>query len=378
MAITSNTHPAELAINEQSALIECRGDWTVNGIINLSSRLASLSTPSHTELTLDGGAIEAMDSAGAWLLRKCITTFEHRDSKVSLQNFVEDHRCLLDIVSKEEAQVSAAKSPDEHKNVLYRIGEASIEKCLEAHSLLNFVGEFVVIFLRTLRHPSRIQWRPTLITIDVNGYQALPIVGLLSFLVGVILSYQMGMQLKAYGANIFIVNVTGTAILREFGALVTAIILAGRTGSAFTAQIGTMKVNEEIDALRTMGLSPMNRLVIPRVIGLLVALPLLTVWANFWGIAGAMLMAKINLDVSYIDFANRFESVMTMRTYLIGLSKSPFYAAVIALVGCFQGFRVAFSAESVGHRTTVSVVQSIFLVIIVDALFSFIYSWQGI
>jgi len=167
------------------------------------------------------------------------------------------------------------------------------------------------------------------------------------------------------------------AVLREFGPLMTAIIIAGRTSSAITAQIGTMILNEEVDALRTMGLSPMSRLVVPKVLGLLIVMPLLTFWADVFGVIGAMVMSKNMLNINYGDFLNRFQHVVAIKHYYIGLSKAPFFAMIIAAVGCFQGFRVAPNADSLGKQTTISVVQAIFLIIIADALFSILYSAHG-
>ena len=210
--------------------------------------------------------------------------------------------------------------------------------------------------------------------ISEAGLHALPILALLSFLIGIVLAYQMGLQLETYGANIFIAYLSGMAIFREFGPLITAIIVAGRTSSAFTAQIGSMKINEEIDALETMGLSPTEFLVVPKVIGLTLVFPLLIFWSNIFGILGAMLMSKAMLHIGYHDFLMRLKESVGLKQMLLGLYKAPAFSILIALVGCFQGFRVGNSAASVGHQTTKSVVQSLFLIIIADAIYSIIYS----
>jgi phospholipid/cholesterol/gamma-HCH transport system permease protein len=214
--------------------------------------------------------------------------------------------------------------------------------------------------------------------VDSAGVRALPIVGLLTFLIGVVLAYQLGVQLKNYGANIFVVYLSGTAILREFGPLITAIIVAGRTSSAFTAQIGMMKVNQEIDAMLTMGLSPVDRLVMPRIIGMLIAFPFLIFWSDVLGVMGSMMMAKSHLGVGYIPFLENFRQTVSTNSFWIGMSKAPVFALIIATVGCYQGFEVSSSADSVGRKTTESVVLSIFLIILADAAFSIIYSTLGI
>lgn len=207
------------------------------------------------------------------------------------------------------------------------------------------------------------------------GLYALPIIGLLSFLIGVVLAYQMGLQLETYGATIFIAYLSGMAIFREFAPLITAIIVAGRTSSAFTAQIGSMKINEEIDALYTMGLSPTELLVLPKLIALLLMFPLLIFWSDFFGVLGAMIMSKLMLHVGYYDYLIRLQDSVGFKQLMLGLYKAPAFAIIISLVGCFQGFQVKASADSVGSQTTRSVVQALFLIIVTDATYSILYSW---
>jgi phospholipid/cholesterol/gamma-HCH transport system permease protein len=202
----------------------------------------------------------------------------------------------------------------------------------------------------------------------------MPIVGLLSFLIGVVFAYQGADQLRRFGAEIYTVNLLGIAILRELGVLLTAIIIAGRSGSAFTAQIGTMQVNEEIDALRTLGLDPIEVLVVPRVLGLALTLPLLAVYAAFMGLLGGCLMSWASLGILIPTFLEQLRSAITEWTFWVGIIKAPFFAIIIALVGCYEGFNVARSADSVGRLTTQSVVESIFIVIVADAAFSIMFS----
>jgi phospholipid/cholesterol/gamma-HCH transport system permease protein len=210
------------------------------------------------------------------------------------------------------------------------------------------------------------------------GFDALPIVGLLSFLVGIVVAYQASDQLRRYGANIFVADLVGLSMLREFAPLMTAIIVAGRSGSAYAAQIGTMQVTEEIDAMRTLGIAPLDLLVVPKFLALLIALPLLTVYADAVGVLGGMIMARTELGVGFPEFLARFANAVQPSNYLIGLGKAPVFAAIIVLVGCFQGFRTHGGADSVGRQTTRSVVQSIFLVIVADALFSILFSILGL
>jgi phospholipid/cholesterol/gamma-HCH transport system permease protein len=193
-------------------------------------------------------------------------------------------------------------------------------------------------------------------------------------MLGVVVAYQGADQLRRYGANIFVADLVGLSILREFGPLITAIIIAGRSGSAYAAQIGTMAVTEEIDALRILGIAPMELLVVPKVIALVIALPLLTVCADAFGVVGGMVMAKTQLGVGYAEFMDRFLKAVSVTAYLVGVGKAPVFASIISTVGCFQGFRTRGSADSVGRQTTLAVVQTIFLVIVADGLFSVAFS----
>jgi phospholipid/cholesterol/gamma-HCH transport system permease protein len=213
---------------------------------------------------------------------------------------------------------------------------------------------------------------------EATGVDAMPIVGLLSFLIGIVFAYQGADQLRRFGAEIYTVNLLGIAVLRELGVLMTAIILAGRSGSAFTAQIGTMKVNEEVDAMQVLGLDPIEVLVLPRLFALLVTLPLLAFFANVMGLFGGALMTYFSLDMTFPSFLRQLHFFMPGWSFWIGVLKAPVFAAIIALTGCYEGLRTERSAESVGRLTTLSVVESIFLVIVLDAAFSIVFSKLGI
>jgi phospholipid/cholesterol/gamma-HCH transport system permease protein len=255
------------------------------------------------------------------------------------------------------------------------LGLAAWETVRGLHGLLSFLGEAALTWARSILDPRRIRWRAIFHNIQTAGFEALPITGLLSFLLGIVIAYQGAEQLRRVGANIYIADLVGLSMVRELSPLITAIIVAGRSGSAYTAQIGTMKVTEEIDALRTIGIGPLDLLVLPKVVALAIVLPLLTVYTDIMGIVGGMIMAQAQLQVSFATFLHRLEEAVSLTSYVIGIGKAPVFAVIIALVGCYQGFRVSGSAESVGRQTTVSVVQSIFLVILSDALFSIAFSW---
>ena len=255
-----------------------------------------------------------------------------------------------------------------------RTGRITVVIFTQLVETLSFIGEIATLIAKSIMEPKRIRWRPILFNIRSAGFDALPIVGLLSFLLGVVVAYQGAGQLRQYGANIFVADLVGLSMLREFSPLITAIIIAGRSGSAYAAQIGTMVVTEEIDAMRTLGISPQEMLVLPKLIALIIALPLLTVFADILGVFGGMLMASQQLDVGFVEFLDRFVKAVSPTAFMVGVGKAPVFAAIIAIVGCFQGFKTKGGADSVGNQTTRSVVQSIFLVIVADALFSIAFS----
>jgi len=257
---------------------------------------------------------------------------------------------------------------------LERIGRSAQAAFDQGVALLGFVGETTFALARGAAHPARMRWRPILFNIRSAGFDALPIVGVLSFLLGIVVAYQGADTLRQYGANLYVADLVGLSMVREFAPLIVAIIIAGRSGSAYAAQIGTMAVTEEIDAMRTLGIAPLELLVLPKIVALMVALPLLTVFADVLGVAGGMIMAKAQLGVGFAEFLDRLVKAVSITAFLIGICKAPVFAAIIAVVGCFQGFRTKGGADSVGRQTTLSVVQSIFLVIVADALFSVAFS----
>ncbi|HSH30169.1 MAG TPA: MlaE family lipid ABC transporter permease subunit [Thiohalobacter sp.] len=354
----------------------CHGRWTVDGVGRLRRELERLIVPGSGRFVLQGEAILAMDTAGAWLLHSLLERWSNQGRRVETAGFADHH---LDLLTRlEELAEPPLPAPPEPLRGLYRIGKSGLDALQELFALLAFAGETFLVLLRALARPWRIRWKAILADMESAGMRALGIVGLLSFLMGVVIAYQGAVQLRLYGANIYVADLVGLSMLRELAPLLTAIIVAGRTGSAYTAQIGTMQVTEEVAALRTIGISPFEILVLPKVISLCLALPLLSVFADVMGVLGGMLMAKLQLGLGFVPFLDRLNEAVSLRSFLLGLGKAPVFALIVALVGCFQGFRVAGSAASVGHHTTLSVVQSIFLVIVADAWFSILFSWLNI
>ncbi|CAK0768573.1 phospholipid/cholesterol/gamma-HCH transport system permease protein [Gammaproteobacteria bacterium] len=370
-------------------VVRCSGPWTIHGIDIIGRRLPTFSLAQQQSLLVDASEITSMDTAGAWLLVRVVTVLEQevrkkgkstdsdaeKETQLLIIGLHPDHQSLLDLVRRQHIQeeVVAVKI-----NLLERLGRYLINHLEQGYALLVFLGEVTLVVVRILSNPKRLRFKAILHDLQTAGAEALPIVGLISFLMGTVIAYQGGAQLRYYGANLFVVDLVGVTLLRELAPLLTAIIVAGRTGSAYTAQIGTMRVTDEIDALRTIGIDPLELLVIPKILALLLALPLLTAYADILGVLGGMVMAHLVLGVDPHSFLTRFPEAVSVVNYYIGIGKAPVFAAIIAVVGCFQGMRVGDSAEAVGYQVTISVVQAIFLVIVADAIFSVLFSWLNL
>ena len=369
--------PAPAAISQPTPHeLVLSGCWTARSIGALERQLEAVQAPHGTQVAADGARVEALDSAGAWLLQQLLLRLRGAGALVTVRGLRGEFATLLDVVAQRVTPPAPTAAAPANRVVLALegVGRAAAGAGEQALALLAFVGESALAFAGCLAHPGRMRWRPILFNIRSAGFDALPIVGLLSFLLGIVVAYQAADQLRRYGANIFVADLVGLSMLREFAPLMTAIIIAGRSGSAYAAQIGTMAVTEEIDAMRTLGIAPLELLVLPKVIALVIALPLLTVFADLLGVFGGMVMARVQLGVSYSEFLDRFAKAISVTSYLIGIGKAPVFAAIIAVVGCFQGMRTKGGADSVGRQTTRAVVQGIFLVIVADALFSIAFS----
>src|SRR6266851_2217299 len=367
-----------VAAQESGALIlRAQGDWLVGTAAELDRRLHALDLPSDERVTLDLAEVERLDTTGAWLLLRTEHALADRGNSVALANVQPSFAPLIDqIRARGGAAPLPHPIPSHHTLVGFvaRIGEVTIEILRRGYSILGFAGLVSITIATLFRRPGRLRMIATLVQMEKTGLDAIPIVGLLSFLIGVVMAYQGADQLRRFGAEIYTVNLLGIAILRELGVLLTAIIIAGRSGSAFTAQIGTMQVNQEIDALRTLGLEPVEVLVLPRVFGLALTLPLLVFYADAMGLLGGALMSWSTLGISLPRFLEQLRGAITEWTLWVGVIKAPFFALIIAMIGCYEGFNVTGSAESVGRLTTQSVVESIFVVIVADAAFSILFS----
>lgn len=355
-------------------ILEAGGAWTVFAVAALR-RLEHPVEDLQAVAAIDIAGIDRLDTAGALEIVRLRRHFPD----AALEGGRPEQLALIELVDK-GASVALPKPQrmSWFAHALYELGETVMHFFEQTARLLAFFGEVLVVMGGAILRPRR--FRPLSIVAQMNEVWilAMPIVGVLTFLIGVVIAYQGIEQLKAFGAETFTVEAVGIAVLRELGVLLTAIIVAGRSGSAFTAQIGTMQVNLELDAMRTMALNPVEWLVVPRIVALVISMPLLVFFGNLMGIFGGAFAASIYLDFTLPQFFARLRDQVPIWNFWIGMIKAPVFGFVIAAVGCYEGLQVRGSAESVGRQTTKSVVEAIFFVIVLDALFSIIFLLAGV
>jgi phospholipid/cholesterol/gamma-HCH transport system permease protein len=356
------------------------GSWTVHHAATLDSELRRIDTAGVADAEIDGRGIDELDSTGGWLLVRTKVVLQDAGLRIASFDVPEGYAPLLSVIESEHMVApTEIVIHDTLTAYLDRIGRAAHHVLIQTLGILGYVGRVTVEWFKTLYAPRRhFRITATIHQIEEVGINALPIVGLLMLLVGVVLAYQGADQLKRFDLEIFTVNALGVGVLRELGVLITAIIIAGRSGSAFTAQIGTMKVNEEIDAMQTMGLNVDDVLILPRVTALVIALPILTFYADIMALIGGAIMCYVDLGITFPMFVRQLHQAITIDTFLVGMIKAPVFAYVIGMVGCYEGLNVERNAASVGKLTTRSVVESVFLVIVLDAGFSIMFSILGI
>ena len=369
----------ETRIDGDRLVLTAGGDWTIDQAKGLDEGLRTVAVGRARRVEFRLAEVERLDTAGAWLIDRTRMALAATGAEVELVGLHADHAGLVGRVFEigTGAKLPPAQ-PYRLGDVLAQLGEAVVDGLAQARNMLGFFGQIVVTLGRILVRPGRIRFISFVSHLEQTGLNALPIVGLLSFLVGVVLAYQGVDQLRKFGADVFMVNLVGVATLREMGILLTAILIAGRSGSAFTAQIGTMQVNEEVDAMRTLGLDPIEVLVLPRMLALIIAMPLVTFFANLMALIGGGLIGVLLVDLTVPQFIRQLQQAVDIWDFWVGIIKAPVFAFLIAMVGCFEGLRVEGSAESVGRLTTQSVVESIFLVIVFDAFFSILFSYLGV
>ena len=370
-------------IEEDQTAQNCRlragGAWTMTDASGLFNQLNAIAPGVGVPVEIDLAEVTRMDTGGAWLFYRTAKRLEDAGHSVTYCGSTEDQDALL-------AQAKANDNPcvvepfegNSLTNMVASTGKGVEDAAKGVITSVGFIGLVLTALGRSLANPRRFRLTATVYQMEVIGLNALPIVGLVSFLIGVVIAYQGAYQLQLFGAQIFTVNLVVVAVLREFGILLAAIIIAGRSGSAFTAQIGSMKLNEEIDAMRALAIDPIDVLVIPRFVALTIIMPILTFYADFMGILGGMVISWITLDISPALFIERANQAIRLWDLWVGLIKAPIFGMIIALIGCYEGLAVGGSAESLGTRTTRSVVQAIFTIIVLDAFFAVFFTSIGI
>jgi phospholipid/cholesterol/gamma-HCH transport system permease protein len=327
----------------------------------------------HKPRLLDLGKLTELDTPGALFLCGL------RDKGVELTDVRAEHRALLDLVGGLKLEPIPRSEPrSSWRELVTELGRGAYDAWRDTLDVIAFVGRAASLLGRALIHPSTIRLAAISRHVSEAGIHALPIVGLMAVMISIVIGYQSIAQLRPFGGEEFTVNLVAVSVLREMGVLITAILVAGRSGSAFTAEIGVMKMREEIDALNVMGVDPMQVLVVPRLIGLIIALPLLAFFSDIMGLLGGAMISLSLLDVSPLQYLERVRKAVDGWDLFVGLFKAPIFAFFIGVIGCMHGLRVTGSAESVGQETTRSVVKAIFLVIVLDALFSILFEQLGI
>lgn len=364
--------------NASGTNVRIAGELLTRSLASVEGAFAALHTNSGT-VKIDLSDVEALDTGGAWMVADLTRRFTAIGAQIQMMGVKPEHAALIDTVSQNiPDDPGKLEKPRTFIDWVEHIGEKTVGAWKDTLSILGFLGLTLHRLARTLAMPWRLRRAALFTHMEETGFKALPIVALMGFLIGVVLAFQGATQLKQFGAEIFVVELISISVLRELGILLTAIIVAGRSGSAFTASIGSMKVQEEIDAMRTLGLDPIEVLVVPRVLALLIMLPILGFVADMAGLFGGALMSWIDLGVSPGMFITRLNENTDVWQLAVGLIKAPFFALVIGVIACWQAMQVKGSAQSVGQRTTASVVQSIFMVIAIDALFSIFFSQIGV
>ena len=354
--------------------IECIGSWSIEFIDKIESRFLRLISKEN-RVVLDLTKVEKLDSNGATLLVLFKSEANKKGIKVEFIINTQNYKKLINIIEQSVVDKKAFKI--KQKSLFYNLGKSIVEFYKSILQFITFIGEFTIKFFGLL-NPKNFRVKEIFYFIYSAGIQAIPIIALTAFLVGVVIAYQTIVQLAKFGADIFVVDATAISIARELGPMITAIVVAGRSASSFTAEIGAMKLTQEIDAMKTMGFKPFYFLIIPRVIALVISLPILIFISDIVGIFGAMIATKAQIGLSFDIFIQRLYEVLSLKNYLIGIFKGPFFAVIIALIGSYHGLKVTENTESIGQETTKSVVNTIFLVIVCDAIFSVIFTRLGI
>jgi phospholipid/cholesterol/gamma-HCH transport system permease protein len=355
--------------------LRLRGAWSIDNVAAIEAALKDVDSTGRTRVQIDCTDIETIDLSGAWLLQRHVEQAQTDGARIELVGKVPDHFAFIrDVIDQgSEGEPVPEKTRGSLHDAIVWLGRISVLQAKQAKQAVIFVGRMAVTGMKAMRSVHHLRTPSIARHVYETGIQAIPIVALIAFLISVIVAYLGAQQLQQFGAEIFTVDLVAISVLREMGVLLTAIIVAGRSGSAFAAEIGVMRLNDEIDALQSMGVDYFEVLVLPRIVGLVIALPLLTVVADAMGLAGGALLSSLLLDISLSQFIPRVQDALAPTTFWAGMIKAPVFAILIAMVGCYRGLQVRDSSRELGRLTTVAVVQSIFLVIFADAVFAVVF-----
>ena len=369
-----------LHVDSFTCRVKISGDFEKESIKSFYSHIKTLKQKNFSFISIDCSKMSSLDFAGALLIVEFISFFTQKGSSATIIGVDEKFEKILYFARKNLRQKPKPQKKKESvlRTFANKIGKPIVDSFDGFFLFLSFFGESIIQSFRLIITPWQFRYKATLVHIEKSGAQALPIVALTSFLVGLVIAYQGADQLAKFGANIFIVDMVSISVFRELAPLIAAIVIAGRSASSYTAEIGTMKITEEIDALKSMGFDPIIFLVLPRVFALVISMPLIVFFADIVGVFGGMIVAEGSLGISYREFIVRARDVVEMKHILIGLIKAPFFGLLIAMIGCFRGFQVTGSTESIGRYTTISVVNAIFWVIACNALISVLLTEVGI
>jgi phospholipid/cholesterol/gamma-HCH transport system permease protein len=366
-------------IVKNTLYIHLSGCWRSLYINQIEPDLTTLDISHVKKCIVNLSDIASVDTIGASILKSFLRQLEHNHIKVTYLGETSDLESLWSQLGHTISPTPKASQKQNFIRVwLSNFGQNIIITLENFIDFISFLGCIVLIIVSTLKNPQKLRFTSFLVFLERGGLQALPIIGIISFLIGIVLIHQGAFQLKRFGAEIYAIDLLAISMLREVGILLTAIVVAGRSGSAFAAQIGTMKLNQEIDVMQTLGLNPIEVLVLPRLLSLMIALPLLAFYADIMGLLGGGFIATFVLGLSFEQFLSQLKHAFSLWSFWIGIIKAPIFAFFIALVGCYEGMQVSQGAESVGLRTTQSVVKGIFLVIILNAAFSVLFTYIGI
>jgi phospholipid/cholesterol/gamma-HCH transport system permease protein len=358
------------SVEKGRRVLHFHGDLTLPRLGVLPARLERLKGDGFD---LDLADVGRMDTIGAWLIHRTA-----RDRGGETRNVGKDHKPLLDQVAQYDQPVKVRPDPPSPMlRVLQEVGDATVTAGRTMYGLLGFFGALLISVWKVIQHPRRFRFNAVVQRFEVVGVRALGIIGLMSFLVGIVIAEQGAVQLRQFGFESYTINLVGRSAVKELGVLMTAIMVAGRSGSSFAAQIGSMKLAEEVDAMRTIGVSPMEALVLPRVLSTVLLMPLLGFFSAMVAVVGGGIFCWLSLDIPPVTFVQRIREVVPLTDLWQMLIKAPVFGLIIGMAGCFQGLQVESNAEEVGLRTTTAVVQGIFLVIVIDAFFAVFFTEIG-